>query len=195
MDERLVRWGRAVKRRTRNALPVLWLFSDEQRGGDLVDAVGRLPKGGLCGVVFRHDGAAGRAALLARVAAVCRARRVALVVAGGSRRFGVHVRGGRKVDGLRAAKSRANPSCVTSSAHNVVEVRRAAKAGVDIVFISPVFATASHPGAKALGVMGWNRLARHRGRALAYVLGGISGETVKRLADSCCGAGGISGFL
>jgi len=199
MDERLVRWGRAVKRRRRNALPVLWLFSDAARGGDVVAAIGRLPKFGLCGVVFRHDGVAGRAALLAKVAAACRARGVALVVAGGSRRFGVHLRGGRwsggKVGGVRPARAGLTPPYVTASAHDVVEVRRAARAGVDIVFISPVFGTASHPGVSGLGMVRWNNLARHRGGAVAYALGGVNGNSVKRLAGLCCGAGGISGFV
>jgi thiamine-phosphate pyrophosphorylase len=77
----------------------------------------------------------------------------------------------------------------------VVEVRRAAKAGADIVFISPVFATPSHPGAKGLGVVRWNNLARYRGRALAYALGGIDGQKINALARSCCGAGGVSSFL
>jgi thiamine-phosphate pyrophosphorylase len=84
MDRQLEGWARAVKARGRRGLPVLWYFTDAMRGADPVAVVKRLPRG-LCGVVFRHDGVAGRAALAREVAAVCRARGLALVVAGDAR--------------------------------------------------------------------------------------------------------------
>ncbi len=60
MDQRLVTW--ACRRKRRNGPPPLWLFSDAARMPDLLRVVRNLPKG-LCGVVFRHDMAADRAAL------------------------------------------------------------------------------------------------------------------------------------
>jgi thiamine-phosphate pyrophosphorylase len=191
MDEGLVRWARAVKARGQSKIPVLWYFTDAARMADPLPVVRALPRG-LCGVVFRHDGVAGREMLGRQVAKLCRARRIALVVAGDARlaaalHAGVHLRGGRR-DGYVTGGC----GVVTASAHNVVEVRRAVRAGV--VFISPVFETASHPGGRVLGPLRWNVLARHAGAAEAYALGGINGKKINRLAKYCRGAASISAF-
>jgi thiamine-phosphate pyrophosphorylase len=174
-------------------LPVLWYFTDARRMADPLPVLRGLPRG-LCGVVFRHDGVAGRARLGAQVAAVCRARGLALVVAGDARlaaalQAGVHLRGGRRAGYLRGAGG-----LVTSSAHDVAQVRRAAQAGAAIIFISPVFETASHPGGRALGPVRWQGLARYAGTGTAYALGGVNGKKINRLATSCYGAGSISAF-
>jgi len=192
MDHKLVAWGRAVKSARRNegaALPVLWLFTDAVRLPDPCGAAARLPRG-LCGVVFRHDGVGDRAGLGRRLAAICRARRIALVVAGDWRLArvlgaGVHLRAGRgRASGCRL---------VTSSAHTVAELRRAERAGADLVFLSPAFPTASHPGAGALGAVRWAGMARS-GVGLA-ALGGVDGGTVWRLPRRICRAVGAIGAL
>ena len=189
MDERLVAWGRAVKARGRLSGPVLWLFTDAARGGDVLAAVAALPRG-LCGVVFRHDGVAGRTALAARVAVLCRARRLGMTVAGDWRLaarlgVGVHLRGGR---GRRLVGR-----VCTASAHDVAEVRRGLAAGA-LVFVSPVWRTASHPGQAGLGVVRWAAMARAGGgRVLA--LGGVDGASVRRLPGGACGGVGAIGAL
>jgi thiamine-phosphate pyrophosphorylase len=191
MDGKLVAWGRAVKsRRGNRGLPPLWLFTDSVRLPNPLPAAARLPPG-LAGVVFRHDGNPDRAALGRKLARICRARRIALVVAGDARLAaalgaGMHLRGGRWPGAVRLRRG-----LVTSSAHGAVEVRRAARAGADLVFLSPIFATASHPGAAALGTVRWSLLARRAGLAVA-ALGGIDGRSVRRLPRRLCiGAGAI----
>jgi len=201
MDMKLVAWGRAVKARTRARCPVLWLFTDAGRGADPVAAAARLPKG-LCGVVFRHDGVANRAVLAARVARVCRARRLGMVVAGDARLaaalgVGIHLRGGRWPGVGRPA--RRIGGFMTSSAHTVPELRRARLARVDVAFLSPAFATASHPGAAALGPNRWaQRAARGaelRGKTAIFGLGGMDGTTARRLPRRMCGGAGAIGAL
>jgi thiamine-phosphate pyrophosphorylase len=196
MDGKLVAWGRAVKsRRGIRGLPPLWLFTDSARLPDPLPAAARLPRG-LAGVVFRHDGNPDRAALGRKLARICRARRLALVVAGDARLAaalgaGVHLRGGRWPDAVRPGATQMGRGLLTSSAHGAVELRRAARAGADLVFLSPIFATASHPGAVALGAARWSLLARRAGLAVA-ALGGIDGRSVRRLPRRLCiGAGAI----
>ena len=154
---------------------------------DAVAAVAALPAG-LCGVVFRHDGAPGRVETLRRVGRLCRARRLALVVAGdrtgapaGS---GTHMRGGA---GARRA------GLLTSSAHDAREVQRAKRAGAAI-FLSPAFASESHPGAAALGAVRWAALSR-RAAGPVFALGGATGVTVRRLPRWVAGAGAIGALL
>jgi thiamine-phosphate pyrophosphorylase len=185
MDPRLLAWARAVKARRRSALPVLWLFTDAVRLPDPLAAIACLPRG-LCGVVFRPEGVADRAGLAREVGRLCRARGIALTVAGdwrlaASLGVGVHLRGGRG----RPVARRLN----TSSAHGVAELRRARLAGA-LAFLSPVFPTPSHPGAAVLGPWRWGALAR--GRAVG-ALGGMDAAKLRRLPrGACIAVGAIS---
>ena len=93
MDQRLVAWARAVKSRRRlngafAGRAVLWLFTDAGRLANPMPAAAALPRG-LGGVVLRHDGVPGRAALGRALARLCRARRLALSVAGTISAWGV----------------------------------------------------------------------------------------------------------
>jgi len=192
MDARLLAWGRAVKQRRRSKFPVLWLFTDAQRLPDPLPAVKKLPKR-LSGVVFRHDAAPGRTALAKRVAALCRARQIPLVVAGDARlaialSAGIHLRTGVWPGPIRTRR------LVTSSAHNVAELRRAENAGAQIIFLSPAFQTASHPGKPGFGAIRWLKIAQTVKRSEVYSLGGINGKNVPLLACFCRGVGAISGL-
>ena len=130
-------------------LPTLWLMTDERMGEGLWDALARLPRGG--GVVFRHyvTRTAERRRLFARVVRVARARGLIVVRAGawcGAGADGVHNQRGR---GLR-----------TASAHSLVEARAVVEQGADAVFVSPVFATRSHPGGEVLGIDAAEQIAQ-----------------------------------
>jgi thiamine-phosphate pyrophosphorylase len=195
MDAGLLAWGRAVKRRRgRHAakLPPLWFFTDAARLADPLPVIRRLPKG-LCGVVLRHDAAPARPELGRQVAALCRARRLVLVVAGDARlaarlHAGLHLRGGRGAVHKR-------PGLVTSSVHNARELARARRAGAALLFISPVYVTKSHSGAAVLGACGWRRYARLAGTTRSAALGGITGRTVRSLGPACVAAAAIEAFF
>src|SRR5262245_29891280 len=140
MDRRLLAWAFARQRR-RPKLPRLWLFTDGRRLPDPRPAVSRLPRG-RAGVVFRHDGEPGRAALGHDLRKLCRQRRLALVVAGDPRLAatlgaGMHLRAGRWPTVIR------RPGLITSSAHSLTDLRRAWQAGAALAFLSPAFPTVS----------------------------------------------------
>jgi thiamine-phosphate pyrophosphorylase len=199
MDAGLLAWGRAVKRRQSKArgrpagtLPPLWFFTDAARLPDPLPVIRHLPRG-LCGIVLRHDTAPNRLALGREIAAICRARRLVLVVAGDARlaarlHAGLHLRGGRR--GLLQSKG-----TITASVHNVTELARALRAGAKLLFISPAYVTKSHAGAPVLGALGWRRHARRAGRAKSAALGGITGRTIRRLGPACVAAGAIEAFF
>lgn len=132
----------------RRQLPETWYLTDPRVGDDLWNALARLPPGS--GVVFRHGELppAARAGLLARVRAVARRRRLVLVVRGSAADF-------------------------TASAHNRAELVRARRAGALLVFVSPVFATRSHPSARVLGRVRFGLLVRGARVAVA-ALGGMT---------------------
>lgn len=141
-------------------------MTDERLGDSLWAALARLPRG--AGVVFRHHAtpAAERRRLFAAVARVCRARRLVLVTAG-SRRLGRGPTHGRH-------------GSLTWPAHDRREAVAAVRAGARAVFVSPVFATRSHPGAAPLGPL--RAAAVARGLPVTRIaLGGMDAHRFRRL--------------
>lgn len=170
----------------RSVAPALWLLSDALRLKDPRSAIRALPPGS--GFIFRHYGAPGRAALGRELRLLCRSRRIVFLVAGDLRLAqrlradGAHLPEGLAHRIKAARNARAN-WLITASAHGAASLRRAAIAGADAVFLSPVFATASHPGAKNLGPVRFARLANGAGRPV-IALGGVTAGTARRLRGS-----------
>lgn len=185
-------------------LPPILLLTDEQRLADPIAAVARLPRGAA--VILRHYGRAPdeRAALARRLRHVTRLRGIRLLVAEDGR-FGDLVRASG-ADGVhlpewllrrgpwRALRGRKPGWLVTAAAHSRPALRLAEKWDVDAVLLSPVFATASHPGVRPLGILWFAAWARSSKRPV-YALGGISRHTVRRLrVTDACGVAGIGGL-
>ena len=155
----------------RHPVPRLWLMTDERMGDALWTALEKLPRGS--GVVFRHYGLARaeRRALFARVAKLARRRRLVLLVAGAEslgRSAGSH--GAKKPDrGLH-----------TRAAHTRRQAVAAVRGGADALFVSPVFATRSHPGARSLGGVRLGLLIRGL-KVPVIALGGIDATRARSL--------------
>lgn len=169
--------------RASQPLPRLWLMTDERLGESLLDTVARLPEG--AGIVFRHyslDEAA-RRALFERVKL---ADDRLLLLAGPADQAkawgagGSHGRG--PGEGLRSAP-----------AHDLAEIRAAEEAGASLVFLSPVFATRSHPGRAPLGRQRFAALA-HETKLPVIALGGMNAERANGLAGAY-GWGGIDAWI
>lgn len=157
-------------------LPRLWLMTDERQGEGLWAALARLPRG--AGVVFRHHATppAARRALYEKVRAVARRRGLVLVLAGPARLAAAWRADGSHNGGpARPARLR----LATASAHDRRQIAAARHA--DILFLSPLFPTRSHPGAPALGPLRFALLAR-QSRVPVIALGGVSHAHQRRLA-------------
>ncbi len=149
---------RHPSRALRRALPALWLMTDERIGPQLWRALDRLPRGS--GVVLRHHAtpATARAALKRRIARI--AKRRGLVLVDDALSHGQPVRIGR--------------------AHSAREGLAARRAGAELVFVSPVYPTRTHPGAPTLGPVRAARIARAIGLP-AIALGGMTARRFRRL--------------
>lgn len=174
---------------TKPDLPRQWLVTDAARLPDPLPAAARLPRG--AGIVFRHYEwpRSERLKLARRLAALCRARGLWLVVAGDAglarscNADGLHLP--QRLLGRAAGIARRHPRwLLTAAAHDEAALAQAARAGVDVVLISPVFPTASHPGTAGLGVLRFAMLSEQgrRRRLGVYALGGITKRTAQRLA-------------
>jgi len=150
--------------------PRLWLMTDERQGDELFAALHALPRG--AGVIFRHYRLAppARRALFERVRRIARKRRLVLLLAGTPRQAlawradGVHGR-----SPLRSP----HPMMRTVPVHRAFELQSRAVRNADLVLLSPVFATRSHPGARVLGRLRFGLIAR-RARRPVVALGGMT---------------------
>jgi len=174
---------RTLATRRRGRKPCGWLVTDVTRLSDPLPAIARLKPGD--GVLFRHYELtpSRRLALGLKVAALCQRRGLVLLVAGDlrlARRL--------KADGMHlperlARRIAPGHGLLTLAAHDAGAVARAARAGANAVLVSPVFATASHPGVAGLGPVRFAALATAAARRglVVYALGGMSEQHRRRL--------------
>lgn len=152
----------------RNPLPTTWLMTDERMGEALWPALRRLPPGS--GIVLRHHATLPleRERVARRIRRIAHARRLVLVVAG-EPLAGDGVHGDRSTRGVR-----------TWSAHDRAEALAGVRAGADILFVSPVRATRSHPVQPSLGLTAALRVARGLS-PMIVALGGMDARYWRRI--------------
>jgi len=174
-------------------LPPILLMTDARRLADPLPAVARLPHG--AGVVLRHYDAPNREELARQLLRICCRKGLYLLVGADARlaaatgAHGLHLPEHMVLCGRRTWKAWRRPDwIVTAAAHGPTTARRAAAAGADAVLVSPVFPTASHPAAAAIGPVRLARWVRFS-PCPVYALGGIDGDRAQRVADT-----GVMGF-
>ncbi|MBX3560807.1 MAG: thiamine phosphate synthase [Sphingomonas sp.] len=155
-------------------------------GDGLFAAIGRLPEGS--GIVMRHYSLpeAERRELFDRVRATSKnhllllAGPAATALAWGA--DGSHGRG--PGGGLRSAP-----------VHDLDEIGAAERDGADLLFLSPLFATRSHPGARPLGLKDFAALVRAT-RLPVIALGGMDASRARDTAAAgAYGWAGIDAWL
>ena len=155
----------------RQSLPLLWLLSDARNDAGLEEALQALPTGS--GFVFRHYHLPPeeRRARFDALAALARSHGH-LVVLSGEEDWGA--------DGHYGAANTLGSGLRLATAHDGDELQQAIAAGVDGIFLSPVFPTNSHPDAKTLGVFGFRVLAQ-QSPVPVIALGGMNATRAREL--------------
>lgn len=169
--------------------PRLWLMTDERMGDRLWDAIGRMPPG--AGIVFRHYSLSrpAREELARRIGSAIRKRRITLGIAGDvelAERLGAEI-----------VHNPAAPTSVPFSraVHSLEEVDSAKAEGAALVFVSPVYATSSHPGGEPLGPKRAAEIAGAAGLP-AIALGGVNARNFPALKrEGFYGWAGIDAWL
>lgn len=161
-------------------LPRIWLMTDPRFGKALLPAIQRLPA--RSGVIFRHYDLPDeeRRALFRSVRRICVRRGHITLLADDERTArSWHAHGFHARKGARLSRAMIHSAPV----HNRRELAQALRFSVDLVLISPVFATNSHPGATNLGLMRFKALARQAGCAKVIALGGMTATKAATLAN------------
>ena len=161
-------------------------MTDRHRLPDLCSALDRLPRGSA--VIFRDYDATDRQSLAGRLAKQCRSRGLLLIVAGDADLAARVGAAGLHLPAHQARQAgrwrRAPPGwIITTAAHDRAALSAAARIGADAAILSPVFATASHPGQPTLGAHRFAALVRQC-TIPVYALGGITPVTGPRLLGS-----------
>ena len=184
----------------RRKFPALILVTDPVRLPDPRALMERLPRG--AGVLLRPYGQPEAEGLARRLAATARRRGLVLLVAGADWRLaakvgaaGVHlpeaVARGHCLAGLRLWLKRGR--LLSIAAHSRAGLARAARLGADAALLSPVFPTASHPGAPTIGATRFALWARDA-RVPVVALGGIDRRSARTLRFAA-GRAAIGAFL
>lgn len=152
-------------------VPRVWMMTDPRLGGGLLKAITRLPF--QSGVIYRHYelGPQARHDLFRKVARICRRRGHILLLADKSaiaRKWQAAGTHNRTEVRSPARNLRSAP------VHSAAEISRARRNNVDIMFLSPIFATRSHPDQAPLGAYQFRRLAALCGNAKVIALGGMT---------------------
>ncbi|MBL0925922.1 MAG: thiamine phosphate synthase [Sphingomonadaceae bacterium] len=174
----------------RHPLPRIWLMTDPRFGDELPDAVRRLPTGS--GVVFRHYELSepGRHLLFGRLARICRRRGIVILLAG-TEKDARHWH----ANGFHRRSSGKSRLIHSMAVHDRTELALARQLRADLVFISPLFATASHREQRPLGRLAFNRLAKQAGPMKVIALGGVTPARARTLPRSLIhGWAGIDAF-
>ena len=155
----------------RSVLPRIWLFTDKRNDARLEKAILGLPRGS--GIVFRHyhlpEGA--RRTRFETVRTLARRRGHILLLAGCAalarkwRADGAH--------GQRLRPSTKGGLLLSVPVHDAREIRQANRTGADLFFLSPLFATRSHPGQRPLNPLQVRKLEALCNGPVIY-LGGMN---------------------
>jgi thiamine-phosphate pyrophosphorylase len=163
-------------KRHRKQLPSLWLMTDERMGTRVIPAIAALPRGS--GIVFRHYSLSD-----------CERRALFNAVRAAARRYGhVLILGGSVTDarrwratGAHGRSAKRHPRFQTTPVHSVTERIAAERAGADLLFVSPIFATQTHAGARPLGRSRFGSMIRGA-RAPVIALGGMNADKARSLS-------------
>ncbi len=160
-------------------------MSDDERLADPLAAARALPLGAMVVVRSRDDD---RCKQLARaMLSISRQRGLFVLIAGDAPLAlslgadGVHLSEARMAQAC-AIRARHRALVITAAIHSLGALGKALPLPIDALFLSPVFATASHPGGAVLSPMRANLIARAAKRPV-YALGGIDAQNALLLSS------------
>jgi thiamine-phosphate pyrophosphorylase len=172
--------------------PSLYFFTDPARTPDPAAVARRLPRGSA--VVFRHFGRADRFTVGAELAAICRARRLVLLVSADPA-LARTLRAGLHWPARLLRRRRFGKALVTVSAHTRRDLARAERFGADACVLGAIFPSRSSAQRPPLGLARAAVIAR-AARVPVIALGGVNARTARQLIGrGFAGLAAVDAFL
>jgi len=154
-------------------VPEIWLMTDERNDHTLEDNVSKLPR--RSGIIYRHyhlDSKA-REARFAQLRKIARRRDHTILLAGSPHM--ARAWGADGIHGREWKKYRTSGLLHSAPVHDAKEIAEAKHADADLFFLSPAFATQSHPGKKPLSTLQLRQLIRLCDKPV-ILLGGMNAK-------------------
>ncbi len=170
-------------------LPREWLVTDARNDARVPGALARLPRGSGLIVRLGHLPEAARRAQFDAWAKIARRFGHGVVLASDCRTARAWGAGGAYGPAMRLAKG---PRCWRLvSAHSLREIAAGTRARADAILLSPVFPTASHPGAPTLGPVRFRLMAK-RAQVPVIALGGMTPRRARALGTAFAAIDGLT---
>ena len=152
-------------------LPKIWLMSDPRFGARLYPSIQKLPIGS--GVIMRHYDDPNHTEIFDQIASLCRRRGHLLLYAGKEHPKAQGIYWSKPPKQQQKHHCKARNGLNNISVHNAAEMQRALLFAPDLILLSPIFATRSHVGDRAIGPSGLLRLSQISNIPIA-ALGGMN---------------------
>jgi thiamine-phosphate pyrophosphorylase len=189
---------RAIRKRPQPP-PRLWLVSDARNDPVLADAIAKLPPGSALLYRHYHLDPEARAARLRSLLPLIRRRRVQLFIADPQLWRMVRPHPGRHCNRHQRARpvGGALPTAVSASVHIAQEWQHARQIRANILLLSPIFVSRSHPGGRCMS-RALARMIIAKSRVPVILLGGMTRTRFAMLknwrAFGWAAIDGLSGF-
>lgn len=192
--------GKMVRQKNRldeKNLPAMFFFTDRKRFDDIFSVISKLPQNSAI-IIREYDlNFKEKLDFARKILKITKLKNIKVFV-------GKDVKLAKKIkaDGIHFSDLDKNIKLakipknilVSYSCHNEKSLALARKIKADLVFLSPIFKTESHPNQKPIGTYLLRKFARQN-ELPTYALGGINDKNVKLLKGSLIsGIGGISIF-
>lgn len=185
----------SLKRQSGVSPPFSLAFLTDQKRAPQPQLIARaLPPGAA--MILRDYEHKDRAALAVELKSICAERGLFLLIGADSDLAEEIGADGHHAPAWYNGPQAAFPHAInTTSCHDAAALSGATAAGFDVIFLSPAFPTASHPGKAALGANNFRKLAA-MSPAPVLALGGVTEENAHQLAGAnVAGLAAIGAFL
>ena len=164
---------------TKSKIPHLWLFTDDIKTQNLQKFLAKIPQNS--GIVIRNYLSEDRLKIIESIRRNSKRKNLTLLIGEKSNRI-------RDISGLHLPKwhyqkRKINKKQILSiSAHGIIDKRRIINSKADLIFLSPIFRTSSHPNSRPLGTIKFGLIARQFSKPV-IALGGINKNNIKKLKN------------
>lgn len=181
-------------------LPERYAILEGRSSGEILDNLSKIIDRGIELLQFRTKNLVSereRPQVYQSVTDVCRRHGIQVLV-NSDLHIDIEADHGCHLSSRQLMKTQSRPKCgswIGASCHNLSELRQAENIGVDFAVLAPVLVTATHPGAPALGWIGFSELVSQV-RLPVYALGGLDKNALMTAIHAGGqGIAGISAFL
>ena len=157
-------------------IPYIWFLTDDIKTKSPIDICNKLPASS--GILIRSYRIKNKEKLIKGITNL-KKRKLHTVLVSGKQRSYSNVDGAHLPSWLNSSFF-INKKLISMSAHGAKDIRKSINIKADIIFISPVFHTSSHPGKKILGVIKLGLVAKLFKKPV-IALGGINENNISRL--------------